>query len=365
MKKDRVLLAEDTQRKENCHQAVDILEQDGIEEWSGFGDQDTKVLGIRGGSGQVHVGDVFRSVFPTLEYFRSRDIKLVLASSPGLEVLFKGWEDTLKIIDASKEPNEIVDDFKGNNITKMIKWGHLHRNWKRLLKHSFDEASRPVLKTSPLDLQAEDVLKLRHQYSEDGQKRVLGIVWRTSMIGRDPSRNATLKDFLPLITHKRDKWNVVSLQYGSMEVISDEVSKFNSKSEESVLFDPSINPMRDYIAASNQMAACDHIISIDCSQIFQAGATGVPVSVLLSADPSKQWSEFMESNTDLCPFFPDTGRIFIQKKDGEWDRPVQKALERAVSDSKLHGAWAHPAAQKIKHSLLNSMSTEILQREVS
>lgn len=351
MKKDKVLLAEDTQRKENCHQAMDILERDGITEWNGFSDADTKVLGIRGGSGQVHVGDVFRAVFPTLEYFRSRNMKLVLASSPGLETLFKGWQDVLKIIDASQEPDVIVDEFKNSEVSKIIKWGHLHRNWKRMLRHAFDDASRPVIKTAPLDLVAEDVLKLRQQYSEDGQKRVLGIVWRTSMIGRDPSRNATLKDFLPLVTHKPDKWNVVSLQYGSMDVTANEVANFNDKSGANVIFDEAVNPMRDYIGASNQMAACDHIVSIDCSQIFQAGATGVPVSVLLSADPAKQWGEFMESSSDICPFFPDTGRVFIQKKDGDWEKPVGKALERAIAESKLQGVWHHPAAQKIKHAL--------------
>jgi hypothetical protein len=100
------------------------------------------------------------------------------------------------------------------------------------------------------------------------------------------------------------------------------------------------------------MAACDHIVSIDCSQIFQAGATGVPVSVLLSADPAKQWNDFMEGRSDQCPFFPDTSRIFIQKKDGEWERPVNKALERAITESKLQGTWSHPAAEKIKNSLL-------------
>lgn len=364
MKKDRVLLAEDTQRKENCHQAMDILEHDGIEEWSGFSDLETKVLAIRGGSGQVHVGDVFRSVFPTLEYFRSRNMKLVLATSPGLEALFTGWGDTLKIIDASKGSDEIVNEFKNSKASKIIKWGHLHRNWKRILKSAFDDASRPVLKTSPLDLSVENVLKLRAQYSENGQKKVLGIIWRTSMIGRDPSRNATLKDFLPLIT-KLNKWNVVSLQYGSMDVTADEIAKFNSKSEVQIIFDSSINPMRDYIGASNQMAACDHIVSIDCSQIFQAGATGVPVSVLLSADPAKQWGEFMERTTDQCPFFPDTSRIFIQRRDGEWERPVEKALERAIVESKLQGVWSHPAAQKIKQSLSYLRQPATLQREVS
>ena len=364
MKKDRVLLAEDTQRKENCHQAMDILERAGIGDWDGFSDTDTKVLGVRGGSGQVHVGDVFRSVFPTLEYFKSRDMKLVLATSPGVEALFKGWEDTLKIIDASKDPDEIANEFKASGVSKITKWGYLHRHWKKLLKNAFDEASRPVLKTSPLDLSPEDVLNLRQQYSEEGQKRVLGIVWRTSMIGRDPSRNATLKDFLPLIAHKPDKWNVVSLQYGSMDVTSDEIAKFNDKSEGKVIFDPWINPMKDYVGASHQMAACDHIVSIDCSQVFQAGAAGVPVSVLLSADPAKQWSEFMESTSDLCPFFPDTGRIFIQKKDADWAVPVEKALERAISDSKLHGVWSHSAAQKIKQALSQSAPLKVPHREV-
>jgi hypothetical protein len=352
MKKDRVLLAEDTQRKENSYQAMDILERSGVTDWDGFADTNTKVLGIRGGSGQVHVGDVFRAVFPTLEYFRARNMKLVLASSPGLENIFKGWEDVLKIIDASKEPEEIANDFKAAGTSKVIKWGILHRNWKRLLKHTFDDASRPVVKTAPLDLVPEDVLKLRQQYSEDGQKRVLGIIWRTSMIGRDPSRNATLKDFLPIVSHKPDKWNVISLQYGSMDVTANEIANFSDKSGNRVIFDQSIDPMHDYVGASNQMAACDHIVAIDCSQIFQAGATGVPVSVLLSADPAKQWGEFMQSSTDICPFFPDTGRVFIQKKDGNWVEPVERALQRAISESKLQGVWSHPAAQKIKHSFL-------------
>lgn len=363
MKKDKALLAEDTQRKENCHQAMDILESDGIGEWAGFSDEDTKVLAIRGGSGQVHVGDVFRSVFPTLEYFKSRNMKLVLATSPGLQNLFRGWEDTLKIIDASAEPEHIADEFRNAGVSNIIKWGHLHRNWKRVLKNSFDDASRPIVKTAPLDLSNESVLKLRQKYSEGYQKKVLGIVWRTSMIGRDPSRNATLKDFMPLIERKLSKWNVVSLQYGGMEVTSDEVSNFNKKSRGRVIFDPSIDPMRDYVGASHQMAACDHIISIDCSQVFQAGATGVPVSVLLSADPAKQWGEFMSNTSDLCPFFPDTGRVFIQRKDGQWMDPVKKALRRASQDSKLHGAWSHPAAEKIKNSVSASEIIQILQRD--
>lgn len=352
MKKDRFLLAEDQKRKENCHQAMDILEQGGVSEWEGFADKNIKVLGIRGGTGQIHVGDVFRAVFPTLAYFRARNMKLVLATSPGLEVLFKGWEDVLTVVDASKEANDIVSDFKTAEVDKIIKWGQLHRHWKRLLKNVFDDAARPILRTDPLALVAEDVLKLRERYSEGNQKRVLGIVWRTSMIGREASRNATLKDFLPLIMHKPDKWNTVSLQYGSMEVTANEVANFNKKSESQIIFDPSINPMRDYVGASNQMAACDHIISIDCSQVFQAGATGVPTSILLSADPAKQWGEFMDGATDICPFFPDTGRVFIQKKDGDWERPVEKALQRAVTESKSHGVWAHPAAQSVKRSLL-------------
>lgn len=351
MKKDKVLLAEDTLRKENSQIAMEILEEGGVAEWQGFGDESIKVLGVRGGSGQVHVGDVFRAVFPTLEYLRSRGMKVVLASSPGLEKIFSSWQDTIKIVDASQPPEEIARIFSDCHVSHMTKWGNLHRRWKGLLKKPFDHAARPVVKSSALNIPHDLTLELRRNYSEGETKKVLGIVWRTSMIGRNPDRNASLKEFTPLIQHKHGKWNVISLQYGDMSVAQHEVEGFNRKEGENIIFDPQINPMRDYVAASCQMAACDHIVSIDCSQVFQAGATGVPVSVLLSEEPAKQWSEFIEGGSEVCPFFPDTARIYLQKKSGDWEGPVKKARERMIHDGHLLGTWSHPAAQNIKRSM--------------
>lgn len=349
MKKDKVLRDADRERRDHCREALDSLAEKGLPEWEGFSKPNSNVLLVRGGSGQVHVGDVFRTIFPTLDYLRARNMKIVLASSPRLETAFKGWEDTLKILDASQEPDILVKQFEAEGVLSSVRWVPFFREWRSLLKHSFDEAARPVTRAKQLDVPVEDAMQLRQLYSEGHTKKVLGIIWRTSMIGRDPNRNAQLNDFLPLITRNPKKWNVVSLQYGSLDITEDEVKKFNKKESQHVMFDASVDPMRDYVRSSSQMAACDHIVSIDCSQIFQAGAVGVPVSALLCADPAiDHWQEFMTEGSNVCPFFPDTARIFSQKKMGEWAKPIQKAAEHIKDDLKHHGTWQHPAAQLIK-----------------
>ena len=119
MKKDKVLRDADRERRDHCREALDYLAEKGLPEWAGFSNPNTphtNVLLVRGGSGQVHVGDVFRTVFPTLDYLRARNMKIVLASSPGLELAFKGWEDTLKILDASQEPDVLVKQFEAEGV---------------------------------------------------------------------------------------------------------------------------------------------------------------------------------------------------------------------------------------------------------
>ena len=88
---DKTLKKEDKARKENCEEAIDRIEKSGLADWEGFNKQEPQTLLVRGGGGQVHVGDVFRAVFPTLEYCRSKGIKIVLASSGGLQEIFKNW----------------------------------------------------------------------------------------------------------------------------------------------------------------------------------------------------------------------------------------------------------------------------------
>lgn len=347
MKLDKNLKAEDKARKENCEAAIELLEQkNSIAPWTGFDNHQPKNILVRGGGGQVHVGDVFRGVFPTLEYFRRTGTKLVLASSPGLHALFSRWSDTLKILDASQPSERLAELIEQEGVTEVTKWGHLHREWRRV-KNS-DELG--VIPNSPfIQPPCEQVISLRERYGGNEKRRVLGVVWRTSMIGRKGGRDSSLDDFIPFLTLDPREWSVVSLQYGDVDRTEEEIRKFTKESGVKLIFDRSVNPMKDYVAASAQMAACDHIVSIDCSQIFQAGAGAVPVSVLLPHETAKQWEEFADKDhPNRCPFFSETGRLFRQKKEDDWSHPIEKAKERLIRRMNETPVWGHKSALWIK-----------------
>ncbi len=347
MKVDKNLKAEDKARKENCEAAIEILEQaNSIAPWEGFGKHLPKNILVRGGGGQVHVGDVFRGVFPTLEYCRRAGIKLVLASSAGLHKSFSEWSDTLKILDASQTPENLAEQIRNEGVTEVTKWGHLHREWRRI--KNADELK--VIPDAPFIQPAhEQVLELRKDYGGTGERRILGIIWRTSMIGRKGGRDSSLSDFGPLLTLNSREWSVVSLQYGDMDRTEDEIRNFTRETGLKLIFDRSVNPMKDYVAASAQMAACDHIVSIDCSQIFQAGAGAVPVSVLLPHETAKQWEEFADKDhPNRCPFFPDTGRLYRQKAEDDWSHPIEKAKEKLLRRAQKTQVWSHKSALWIK-----------------
>lgn len=347
MKVDKNLKAEDKARKENCEAAIEILEQaNSMAPWEGFGNHHPKTILVRGGGGQVHVGDVFRGVFPTLEYFRRTGTKLVLASSTGLHKIFSEWSDILKILDASQSPEILAEQIRNEGVTEVTKWGHLHREWLRV--KNADELK--VIPSSPfIQPTLEQVLSLRHNYGGTEERRVLGIVWRTSMIGRKGGRDSSLDDFTPFLTLDPVQWSVVSLQYGDVDRTEDEIKQFTKETGLKLIFDRSVNPMKDYVAASAQMAACDHIVSIDCSQIFQAGAGAVPVSILLPHETAKQWEEFADKDhPNRCPFFPDTGRLFRQKTEDDWCHPIEKAKEKLLRRAEKTQVWSHKSAVWIK-----------------
>lgn len=282
-------------------------------------------------NGQVHVGDVFRSVYPTLDHLRNHGIKVIVATSPGLEALFSDWKDTLRIIDGGKSPDDITAASLNEGVNARTPWPNLLKEWHKAYIHAIDAPSPIHIKPSDsLKANPELVTEMRNFYSEHGGKNVLGIIWRTSMIGRDPNRNASLDDFSPLLHLPQRTWNVVSLQYGSLEHTEDEIKK--SAFAGNIIFDPSVDAMKDYKRAAAQMAACDHIVTIDCSQAFQAGAFGVSTSVLL---PQKRefdfWKRFGMDHTGICPFFPETAKVFVQERQCDWTPPVEAARRHILN----------------------------------
>lgn len=339
---DTTLRRADKQRKEACFEALTALQDDGLKNWTGFGDP-SRVLFLTGGTGQIHVGDAFRAS-ESFDYLRKKGYRIILATSPGMAAVFAPWADMVRVIDAQRSPEEIVADLRAFGVESRVKWAALLRAWRKNLSAVFDEAAVPVLRSAPLEPDCAETMALRHYYSDGHRKPVLGIVWRTSMIGRNPARNASLETFLPLIRLGRKGWSVVSLQYGNRDLVAHELAAFHSDHKDRILLDDSVDPMRDYGRAAAQMAACDYVVSIDCSQVLQAAAFGVPSSVLLCTKPHSQWGE----TGRISPFFSGTLELCRQTKKGDWKSPVERAKALALSRLDAREAWSHAAARRIK-----------------
>jgi len=85
----------------------------------------------------------------------------------------------------------------------------------------------------------------------------------------------------------------------------------------------------DIVGVAQMMRAFDLVISADSMPAHLAGALGVPVWVLLHADPDWRW---MDSRDD-SPWYPTT-RLFRQRTAGDWRGVVERvaqALRRATT----------------------------------
>lgn len=323
---DQKLLSEESERRDQGELAVQHLKQI-IPEWTK--EFKKQSLSIQGMNGQVHVGDVFR-LYPMFEFFRKKEIKIFVLSSSGLEKAFHDWSDVITVINANRPYQEILKDLLEANLDGFANWREFLGEWRNKLSNQFTEVAQAG-RSRPLAVPQEYYSRLRSEYTEGGTKQALGIIWRTSMIGRDPLRNSSLEEFTPLISLPSQDWNILSLQYGDRSKIQEELSAFNESPVSRVIFDERIDPMKDYVLAGAQMLACDHIVSIDCSQVFQAGAHGVETSVLLSTSAPPEWGQHR-----ICPNFPTTHRLYRQKQTGDWQGPIEASIRRIVNREPEH-----------------------------
>ncbi len=179
---------------------------------------------------------------------------------------------------------------------------------------NFPQNPKPFLTPAP-----EAVSEWKRRFKALGKGLKIGISWRGGRIPEAIYRRSTnLDQWKPLFNVHG--CHFVSLQYSkdAAEIVGTPVHDF-----------PEIDGKKDLDGFAAQVAALDHVITIDNSTSFFAGALGVPCWTLLPWDFSRRWMHGVQDT----PFFSSV-RLYRQQAAEEWDpvfREVAGDLQRLIT----------------------------------
>lgn len=147
---------------------------------------------------------------------------------------------------------------------------------------------------------ATGLAALRRTHSS-GRPRI-GLVWAGNPAhDNDRWRSIDRQELEPLIAARPDL-NWVSLQYG----------------------DADAPPLDDFAATARAVAGVDLLISVDTAAAHVAGTLGMPVWLLLAAEPDWRWGMTGETT----PWYA-SARLFRQERLGDW-QPVIARLAASL-----------------------------------
>ena len=153
---------------------------------------------------------------------------------------------------------------------------------------------------------------------------LIGISWkgggRADRIKQKSIPVDDFKDFLLTINGVR----FVSIQYGD---VKSTILKWNSQGL-NVIYDDSINPMKDMDSWHAQVEACDAVISVANTTIHGAGGLNIPTQCLLSQDSDWRW--LIDQSVTRSYWYPSVG-IARQSVNGDWNSAFS-LIRRWVAD---------------------------------
>lgn len=251
------------------------------------------------------VGDeiMFATVVPDLIKWAS---KVYLEGTKRMTYLFNRSFPDAKVIPMKLGGEHETDE----SIDYYVPVGSLGRYLRR--STSLFGRSRPYLQPDP-DLSQE----LRQKYkSRHGDNLIVGIGWRGgSAAVRRKRRSFQATDLLPIL--KYPGVTFVCVQYGDVE---EEVAAVNRDLDKDVIFDPTVDPLKDLVASASQIAACDLIISATNAGVHTAGGLGVPCWTLVPFESDWRWTW----GRDDVVWYPGM-RIFRQEAlDENWGHVITR-----------------------------------------
>lgn len=197
--------------------------------------------------------------------------------------------------------------------------------------------NRPYLQPDP-----ELSQSLRQKYkSAYGQNLIVGIGWRGGSAAlRRRRRSFEIYDLLPILSVPGVTF--VCVQYGDVE---QEVREVNTVLDQDVIFDPTIDPLKDLVASASQIAACDLVISATNAGVHTAGGLGVPCWSLVPFESDWRWT----IGRDDVVWYPGM-RVFRQNTiDEAWGAVIDRI--KSEFDALLkgdHGRLRSPPASDLE-----------------
>ncbi|MCX5515105.1 hypothetical protein C3941_12180 [Kaistia algarum] len=149
----------------------------------------------------------------------------------------------------------------------------------------------------------------------------IGIAWQGNPNAKvDRVRSVPLRAFAPLAA--LPDVTLISLQKGhGLEQLADLPAVMRVET----LPDDFATGPDSFMDTAAVMMNLDLIVSIDSAVTHLAGALGRPVFVALKHSPEWRWMEGREDS----PWYP-TARLFLQKRDGEWDEVLERIAAAAA-----------------------------------
>jgi hypothetical protein len=169
------------------------------------------------------------------------------------------------------------------------------------------------------DPERSSALRARYQ-ALDGNGPVVGICWRSGNPKVGHERSAPLELWDAIL--RQPGLRFVSLQYGDVD---SDIAGVKKRLGITIHRDTDVDPLTSAEDWFAQVAALDHVISIDNSTIQVSGALGVPTWCLLSYSPEWRFG-LAGSDHDWHPSI----RVFRQPARGQW-APVFHAVEQELA----------------------------------
>lgn len=137
-------------------------------------------------------------------------------------------------------------------------------------------------------------------------KPIIGIAWKGGTLRTNHKiRSLNLKDFQPILDAVDAQF--VSVQYGGYEV-DEEAKKFGL-----------VTGPRDLVSLQHRLGICDEIITVCQTAVHQAGAMGVPCTVLT---PYKTAWRYCGEDS-MLPWYSSVG-LMRQAENEEWTSVVER-----------------------------------------